>query len=117
MEIASSHASSFMYLLRPVTPASSLEHLSDATKSDRLQTLQQLLNEQQFSFNMQCINTSQKVLVERRRDRDGRLTGRTPFMQNVSFDGPIRLLGEVIDINVEQATEKSLFGRVAIQEQ
>ena len=66
---------------------------------------------------MQCINTSQKVLVERRRDRDGRLTGRTPFMQNISFDGPIRLLGELIDINVEQATEKSLFGRVAIKEQ
>jgi len=38
-------------------------------------------------------------------------------MQNVSFDGPIRLLGELIDINVEQATEKSLFGRIAIKEQ
>jgi hypothetical protein len=38
-------------------------------------------------------------------------------MQNISFDGPIRLLGELIDINVEQATEKSLFGRVAIKEQ
>ena len=38
-------------------------------------------------------------------------------MQNVSFDGPIRLLGELIDIKVEQATEKSLFGRVAIKKQ
>ena len=117
MEIGYSQAYSFKYSPRPGTPASNLEQLSDAAKSDRLQTLQQLLNEQQFSFNMQCINTSQKVLVERRRDRDGRLTGRTPFMQNVSFDGPIRLFGEVIDINVEQASEKSLFGRVAIKEQ
>ena len=117
MEIGYSQAYSFKYSPRPGTPASNLEQLSDAAKSDRLQTLQQLLNEQQFSFNMQCINTSQKVLVERRRDRDGRLTGRTPFMQNISFDGPIRLLGELIDINVEQATEKSLFGRVAIKEQ
>ena len=38
-------------------------------------------------------------------------------MQNVSFDGPIRLLGEIIDINIERATEKSLFGKVAIKEQ
>jgi hypothetical protein len=38
-------------------------------------------------------------------------------MQTVSFDGPIRLLGEVIDISVEQATEKSLFGKALIEEQ
>lgn len=38
-------------------------------------------------------------------------------MQNVSFDGPIRLVGELIDINIEQATEKSLFGKVAIKQQ
>ena len=116
MEIGYSQAYSFKYSPRPGTPASNLEQLSDAAKSDRLQTLQQLLNEQQLAFNMQYINTSQKVLVERQRNRDGRLTGRTPFMQNVSFDGPIRLLGEIIDINIERATEKSLFGKVAIKE-
>ena len=38
-------------------------------------------------------------------------------MQTVSFDGPIRLLGEVIDISIEQATEKSLFGKALSKEQ
>ena len=116
-KIGYSQAYSFKYSPRPGTPASNLEQISDAAKSDRLQTLQQLLNEQQLAFNMQSINTTQKVLVERQRDRDGRLTGRSPFMQTVSFDGPIRLLGEVIDISVEQATEKSLFGKALIKEQ
>ena len=113
-KIGYSQAYSFKYSPRPGTPASNLEQISDAAKSDRLQTLQQLLNEQQLAFNMQSINTTQKVLVERQRDRDGRLTGRSPFMQTVSFDGPIRLLGEVIDISIEQATEKSLFGKALI---
>jgi tRNA-2-methylthio-N6-dimethylallyladenosine synthase len=116
-KIGYSQAYSFKYSPRPGTPASNLEQISDAAKSDRLQTLQQLLNEQQLAFNMQSINTTQKVLVERQRNRDGRLTGRSPFMQTVSFDGPIRLLGEVIDISVEQATEKSLFGKALIEEQ
>ena len=116
-KIGYSQAYSFKYSPRPGTPASNLEQISDAAKSDRLQTLQQLLNEQQLAFNMQSINTTQKVLVERQRDRDGRLTGRSPFMQTVSFDGPIRLLGEVIDISIEQATEKSLFGKALIKTQ
>jgi tRNA-2-methylthio-N6-dimethylallyladenosine synthase len=115
-KIGYSQAYSFKYSPRPGTPASNLEQISEAAKSDRLQTLQQLLNEQQLAFNMQSINTTQKVLVERKRDRDGRLTGRSPFMQTVSFDGPIRLLGEVIDISIEQATEKSLFGKALIAE-
>jgi tRNA-2-methylthio-N6-dimethylallyladenosine synthase len=115
-EIGYSQAYSFKYSPRPGTPAYNLEQIADGVKSDRLQTLQQLLNEQQLAFNRRCINESQKVLVERQRDRDGRLTGKSPFMQTVSFDGPIRLLGKEINVRIEQATGKSLFGKVSIEE-
>ena len=116
-DIGFAQAYSFKYSPRPGTPASSQEQISDAIKSDRLQTLQQLLNEQQFTFNTRSVNTYQKVLVERTRERDGQLTGRGPFMQSVNFNGPPRLLGEIVDVHIESGFEKSLSGKAFTEQQ
>ena len=86
-------------------------------KSDRLQTLQQLLNEQQLTFNTRSINTYQKVLVERKREQNGQLTGRGPFMQSINFNGPTTLLGQIVDVQIEDGFGKSLSGRLVTEQQ
>ena len=116
-EIGFAQAYSFKYSPRPGTPASSHEQISDVIKSDRLQTLQQLLNEQQLTFNTRSINTYQKVLVERKREQNGQLTGRGPFMQSINFNGPATLLGQIVDVQIEDGFGKSLSGRLVTEQQ
>jgi tRNA-2-methylthio-N6-dimethylallyladenosine synthase len=115
-EVNYSQAYSFKYSPRPGTPASAAEQIPEDIKSDRLQTLQQLLGEQQLAFNIQCTGSSQKVLVEKQREWDGHLSGRSPFMQTVHFDGPSRLVGQIVNVKIKGGSGRSLSGRVAIRQ-
>jgi tRNA-2-methylthio-N6-dimethylallyladenosine synthase len=112
-EVNYSQAYSFKYSPRPGTPASTAEQIPEAIKSDRLQTLQQLLGEQQLAFNIQCTGSSQKILVEKQQEQNGQLSGRSPFMQTVHFDGPSRLVGQIVNVKIKKGSARSLSGRIA----
>ncbi|NDG37399.1 MAG: tRNA (N6-isopentenyl adenosine(37)-C2)-methylthiotransferase MiaB, partial [Alphaproteobacteria bacterium] len=77
-------AYSFKYSPRPGTPAANADvQVAEAVKSERLESLQQLLNAQQFAFNKSTEGRVVDVLVERAGGRDGQMAGRSPYMQAV----------------------------------
>lgn len=110
-EIGYAQAYSFKYSPRPGTPAAGTDlQVDEAVKSDRLETLQQLLNAQQLAFNKDAVGGVQPVLVERTGQKDGQLVGRGPHMQAVHFAGPERLVGRIVDVRIDAGHANSLAG-------
>ena len=106
-------AYSFKYSIRPGTPAGAMDlQVPESVKVERLAELQDLLNEQQLAFNQSKVGTKQQVLVDREGKRDGQLSGKTPFMQSVHFEGNARLQGQTIDVVITQALPNSVSGVV-----
>ena len=113
-DIGFAHAYSFKYSPRPGTPASSLgAQVPEATKSDRIAGVQQLLGAQQLAFNHATVGRTLPVLLERRGKKPGQLAGRSPYMQGVHVAAPDRLLGRIVDVAITEAHPNSLRGRVA----
>ncbi|MDA0341579.1 MAG: radical SAM protein, partial [Proteobacteria bacterium] len=105
-------AYSFKYSPRPGTPAAGTDQVPEDVRSERLQSLQQLLGAQTRAFNMASVGRTQPVLVERAGRRPGQLLGRGPYMQLVHFDGPERLFGSIADIRITDGLGNSLGGHV-----
>jgi tRNA-2-methylthio-N6-dimethylallyladenosine synthase len=116
-DIGYAQAYSFAYSPRPGTPAAEREDQIDpAVSSDRLQSLQQLLNAQQLAFNQSVVGSSQEVLVERKGSKPGQLVGRGPFNQAVHFEAPERLIGQLATVQIIAGRANSLSGEVVIGE-
>jgi tRNA-2-methylthio-N6-dimethylallyladenosine synthase len=108
---------SFKYSIRPGTPAGAMEtQVSEEVRGNRLQKLQDLLNEQQLAFNQKTVGTIQSVLLDRKGREGGQFIGRSPFMQSVVVNVPDRLFGQVIDVRIDQAHPNSVTGTVVIHE-
>ena len=105
---------SFKFSPRPGTPAAESDaQIPEAIKEQRLQRLQELLNEQQRAFNGQCVNRSVPVLFEKAGRYPGQLVGRSPYLQPVHVTADDRLLGLVAEVHIEAALANSLSGRLA----
>ena len=110
-------AYSFKYSARPGTPAANMQGLlSEKVKGERLQRLQDLLNEQQMAFNQTCLERTIPVLFERKGKKDGQIIGRSPYMQSVSAFGNERLIGQIIDVKINHAAPNSLSGDIELGE-
>ena len=108
---------SFKYSIRPGTPAGAMEaQVPEDVKANRLQQLQELLNEQQVAFNQKTVGTIQSVLLDRKGRLEGQFIGRSPFMQSVAVFASDRLMGQVIDVRIEEAHPNSVSGSVVIDE-
>ena len=106
-------AYSFKYSERPGTPAANAENqVEESVKSDRLASLQQLLDAQQMAFNKGCEGQEMSILVEKIGGREGQLTGRSPFMQSVYFEGGDDLLGKILPMKITQARQNSLAASI-----
>ena len=104
-------AYSFKYSARPGTPAATMDgQLSDAVKIERLARLQALLEEQQSSFNAECVGRVLPVLFERRGRREGQLIGRSPYLQSVHAEAAPSLMGRIIPVEIAKAGPNSLSG-------
>ncbi|MCK5334782.1 MAG: tRNA (N6-isopentenyl adenosine(37)-C2)-methylthiotransferase MiaB, partial [Gammaproteobacteria bacterium] len=81
---------SFIYSARPGTPAAAFEDdVSLEIKKQRLQRLQDKINEQARAISHAMIGSEQRILVERKaRDTEGQITGRTENNRVVRFTGP-----------------------------
>jgi tRNA-2-methylthio-N6-dimethylallyladenosine synthase len=111
-EVSYAQAYSFKYSPRPGTPAAGVEEqVPEGVKAERLAMLQQLLNEQQIAFNQSKVGQRMSVLLDRKGRRPGQLVGRSPFMQSIHLDAPDRLLGELVEVEIEAAQPNSLSGR------
>ena len=106
---------SFMYSARPGTPA---ERMADAVpgevKLERLQRLQALITRRARRISREMVNTSQRVLVERPARRgEGLIAGRTGNNRWVNFDGPLSLIGRMVNVAITEALPNSLRGRLS----
>ena len=108
---------SFKYSIRPGTPAGAMEvQVTEEVKMNRLQRLQELLNEQQLGFNLKTVGTIQSVLLDRMGRQKGQFIGKSPFMQSVVVEGPERLFGQIVDVRIDQAHPNSVTGEIVIHE-
>jgi tRNA-2-methylthio-N6-dimethylallyladenosine synthase len=105
---------SFIYSRRPGTPAASLpDDVTPEVKSGRLARLQALLDSQARAILRSMVGSTQRVLVRRPSRRDARqLAGRTENNRWVNFDGDASLVNSFVDVEITEAMNNSLRGRL-----
>ena len=109
--IGFAQAYSFKYSPRPGTPAANMtSQVTEPVKTERLARLKALLDNQQSTFNAQCVGRVMPVLFERRGRRDGQLIGRSPYLQSVHADAAPTLMGRIIPVEIADAGPNSLSG-------
>lgn len=106
---------SFKYSARPGTPAANMPGLiHDKIASERLARLQALINDQQIAFNKSCVGKTLPILFDRKGKRDEQIVGRSPFNQSVYVEANDRLLNNIVDVDISDAFDNSLTGKVDI---
>ncbi len=106
-------AYSFKYSPRPGTLAATAEiQVPESVKSERLESLQQLLKAQQFAFNKGTEGKVVDILVERAGGRDGQMAGRSPYMQAVNFIGSPDQIGQIVSCRLSEARQNSMTGDI-----
>jgi tRNA-2-methylthio-N6-dimethylallyladenosine synthase len=103
---------SFMYSPRPGTPAAALpNHVPLEVKKNRLQRLQDKLNQNSIRYGKAMVGKTYPVLVEGTSKKgEGQLTGRTSNNRVVNFEGHNRLTGHIVDIKITESLANSLKG-------
>ncbi len=109
---------SFIYSPRPGTPAANLaDETPHSVKLKRLQRLQAAIDESVKSISASRLGTVQRVLVEGAARKTAKaLFGRTECNRAVVFEGPDRLIGEMVDIEITDAPQRSLKGVVVTRD-
>jgi tRNA-2-methylthio-N6-dimethylallyladenosine synthase len=116
-DVQYAQAYSFKYSIRPGTPAGVMElQVSEDEKSDRLHRLQETINHYQLTFNQHSVGKSMAILLEKSGRHPGQLVGRSPYMQSVTTYAPDRLIGQIVDVIIEQAHPNSIAGKVITDE-
>jgi tRNA-2-methylthio-N6-dimethylallyladenosine synthase len=105
---------SFIYSPRPGTPAAALhDDTPHEVKLKRLQRLQAAIDDNVRAISASRLGSVQRVLVEGpARKTQKALFGRTECNRAVVFSGPDRLIGQMIDVKITEAPQRSLRGEV-----
>ncbi|PHR66359.1 tRNA (N6-isopentenyl adenosine(37)-C2)-methylthiotransferase MiaB [Pseudidiomarina marina] len=105
---------SFIYSARPGTPAADLpDDVSEDTKKQRLQLLQQRLNQQAHAHARRMLGTEQRILVTGPSKKDPmELSGRTENNRVVNFIGTPDMIGKFVDVKITDVFVNSLRGDV-----
>ncbi|ROO37619.1 tRNA (N6-isopentenyl adenosine(37)-C2)-methylthiotransferase MiaB [Salinisphaera orenii] len=111
-------AFSFVYSKRPGTPAADMaDDTPREVKKERLARLQARIGDFNRQYMQAMVGTTQRVLVERESKRGGgQMAGRTDSNRWVNFDGHPRMVGHFVEVEVTEALDNSLRGRVATRE-
>jgi tRNA-2-methylthio-N6-dimethylallyladenosine synthase len=117
-EIGFDQSFSFVYSRRPGTPAANLpDDTPEDVKKARLHRLQAAIDANARRIGEAMVGTRQVVLVDGTSKKDPRqLAGRTENNRVVNFDGPARLIGQFVEVEITEAMPNSLRGRVVIAE-
>jgi len=109
---------SFIYSSRPGTPAADIvDDVTEATKKQRLQILQQRINQNAHRIARHMLNTTQRILVEGTSKKSVmELTGRTENNRVVNFEGSPDMIGEFVDVEITEVYSNSLRGKVVLRE-
>ena len=103
-------AYSFKYSPRPGTPAATMEdQIPRDIMDDRLQRLQERINQHQLAFNRSKIGVDTEVLIERKGKLPGQMIGRSPWLQSVHVEADAQP-GAVIGVTLVAAGPNSMSG-------
>jgi tRNA-2-methylthio-N6-dimethylallyladenosine synthase len=105
---------SFIYSPRPGTLAAKMpDTVSLVEKKQRLAILQEQLNKQAEDLGKAMIGKGVKVLVAGSSKKGAsQLTGRAENNRIVNFDGPISLVGQMVDVVITESLTNCLRGRL-----
>jgi tRNA-2-methylthio-N6-dimethylallyladenosine synthase len=109
---------SFIFSPRPGTPAATLhDDTPHEVKLRRLHELQAAIDTNVRAISASRHGTVQRILVEGTSRKDAtELMGRTECNRVVNFKGPARLVGQMVDITITEAMQRSLRGEVLTTE-
>lgn len=105
---------SFIYSARPGTPAAALpDDVPMDIKKQRLSILQQRINLQTRHISEAMINTIQPVLVTGRAIKHAnQMSGRSENNRVVNFPGDDSLIGQMVNVKINEALRNSLRGEM-----
>jgi tRNA-2-methylthio-N6-dimethylallyladenosine synthase len=105
---------SFIFSARPGTPAAALpDPVSSEEKHERLNILQDRINQQAQAISREMIGSVQRVLVEKQSRKDAnQIAGRTENNRWVNFDGDSQMVGQFVNVVITEALPNSLRGRM-----
>jgi tRNA-2-methylthio-N6-dimethylallyladenosine synthase len=110
-DIGFDHSFSFIYSPRPGTPAASLlDPVPLDVKKQRLQLLQTRIQQQARAISEAMLNTAVPILVEGPAKFEGQLQGRTENNRIVNFDGPLDLVGQIVDVTITECLTNCMRG-------
>jgi tRNA-2-methylthio-N6-dimethylallyladenosine synthase len=106
----------FKYSVRPGTTAELKgDPISKETKEERNQILLDILGRSSLARNQSLVGTTQEVLLEGKAKRgDNMFIGRTRGHRKVIVPASERLVGQLVDVNITDATVSSLNGELII---
>ncbi len=109
---------SFIFSPRPGTPAAALhDDTPHDVKLKRLQQVQAAIDANIKRISESRLGTVQRILVEGASKRDGsELMGRTYCNRVVNFQGPARLIGQMVDVAITETRSYTLRGEVVRRE-
>jgi tRNA-2-methylthio-N6-dimethylallyladenosine synthase len=109
---------SFIFSPRPGTPAATLhDDTPHEVKLARLQRVQGAIDGNMRRISERRVGSVQRILVEGpSRKNASELAGRTDCNRMVNFEGPARLVGQMIEVRITGANTHSLRGEVALAE-
>jgi tRNA-2-methylthio-N6-dimethylallyladenosine synthase len=109
---------SFIFSPRPGTPAATLhDDTPHEVKLARLQRVQAAIDGNMRRISESRVGSVQRILVEGpSRKNASELAGRTDCNRMVNFEGPARLVGQMVDVRITRANTHSLRGEVATVE-
>jgi tRNA-2-methylthio-N6-dimethylallyladenosine synthase len=97
---------------RDTSAAAMLDQVDERIKEERNQDLLQVVNESTRRCGERLVGHAVQVLCEGpSRTNPARLMGRTRTNKIVVFEGSEKLVGEIVDVEVERANGFSLYGR------
>ena len=113
-EIDFDQSYSFIYSKRPGTPAASLkDNVSMTEKKQRLNFLQETINELSKNKSKKMVGKEVEILVESMSSKyNNMVTGRTKNNKIINIPGNKDLIGKILDIKITELNNKSLKGEV-----
>ena len=113
-EIDFDQSYSFIYSKRPGTPAASLkDNVSMTEKKQRLNFLQETINELSKNKSKKMVGKEVEILVESMSSKyNNMVTGRTKNNKMINIPGNKDLIGKILDIKITELDNKSLKGEV-----
>lgn len=104
-------AYTFIFSKRVGTPAEKMkDEITLEEKGQRLYRLNDLINKYALENNKKLENQTVKVLVEAPSDKEGYLMGYTDTNKLVNLKGPETILGQIVNVKINEAKTWSLNG-------